>query len=265
MLDLLLRVPGSSMPRLQRLTTNYAEPLDEYWAAPWRFMDKPPDKWQRRLLSNPCANWLLNCSRQSGKTEVVAVQALWESLCCGSFVMIISRSEKQAYEFLRRVKRFYVAHPLVDIVAENMSEMEFENGGRILALPNNEATVRVYSSVNRLIVDEASRVPDALYGAVCPMLAVAKGRQTVLSTPFGKRGWYYREWTTGTTWHRHEAPWQDCPRIEPSFIDEERQRHGDLWVSQEYCCKFLSVSSSYFDVEGFDALIDYEGDGYHGF
>ena len=46
-----------------------------------------------------------------------------------------------------------------------------------------------------LILDEAARVPDELYAALRPMLAVGGGRLVLLSTPFGKRGFFWREWS----------------------------------------------------------------------
>jgi hypothetical protein len=47
-----------------------------------------------------------------------------------------------------------------------------------------------------LIVDEASRVQDALYQGIRPMLAVSGGRIVLLSTPWGKRGFFFEEWET---------------------------------------------------------------------
>jgi hypothetical protein len=55
-------------------------------------------------------------------------------------------------------------------------EMRFQNGSRILGLPQNERTVRIYSEVTLLGIDEASRVADELYKAVTPMLSVSKGQ-----------------------------------------------------------------------------------------
>ena len=40
------------------------------------------------------------------------------------------------------------------------------------------------SGVTLLVIDEAARVPDALYFSVRPMLAVSRGRLVALSTPF---------------------------------------------------------------------------------
>jgi hypothetical protein len=53
---------------------------------------------------------------------------------------------------------------------------------------HNEATIRGFSGVAPLIVDEASRVSDELYQAIRPMLAASGGEILLLSTPFGKRG-----------------------------------------------------------------------------
>ena len=75
--------------------------------------------------------------------------------------------------------------------------MELINGSRIEALPGTEKTIRGFSGVDLLIVDEAARVADELYYAVRPMLAVSGGRLMMLSTPFGKRGVFYEEWTGG--------------------------------------------------------------------
>jgi hypothetical protein len=74
------------------------------------------------------------------------------------------------------------------------------NGSRIVALPGSEATVRGYSGAALLVVDEASRVADDLYFAIRPMLAVSGGRLVALTTPYGKRGWFYDEWTSARPW-----------------------------------------------------------------
>ena len=48
-------------------------------------------------------------------------------------------------------------------------------------MPGREETVRSFSGVDLLILDEASRVPDDLYRSVRPMLAVSQGRLLALS------------------------------------------------------------------------------------
>lgn len=255
--DACLRVPGVSDDRLNRIVAGKPTLLDAFWLDPTMALPNA-DPWQREVLSNPFRDWMLCCSRQSGKTETVTAQCSWEVQACGSFVLVLSASENQAYEFMDRFYRTYDALRLVEPAEpRTKSQLRLANGGRILALPNNERTVRVYSSVGRLVIDEASRVPDQLYSAVTPMLAVAKGRQTLLSTPFGKRGFFWDEWSDGgDKWNRAIIPWYLCPRIPEKFIEDETRKHGEKWVAQEYECEFADSISGVFDVEGFKSLIE---------
>jgi hypothetical protein len=57
----------------------------------------------------------------------------------------------------------------------NKPSLELANGTRIITLPCTEKTIRGYSNVSLLVIDEASRVEDVLLYAVRPMLAVSKG------------------------------------------------------------------------------------------
>jgi hypothetical protein len=70
------------------------------------------------------------------------------------------------------------------------------------------------------------------------MLAVSGGRLLVMSTPFGKRGFFFREWTEGTGWERVEVRADQCPRIPASFLAEERTTLPGRWYRQEYECSF---------------------------
>jgi hypothetical protein len=83
-------------------------------------------------------------------------------------------------------------------------------------------------------VDEAARVDDALYFAVRPMLAVSGGSLMMLSTPFGKRGVFHREWENGEGWERYEIRATECPRISPGFLEEERKNMPERWFMQEF-------------------------------
>jgi hypothetical protein len=71
------------------------------------------------------------------------------------------------------------------------------------------------------------------------MTGVSGGRTVCLSTPFGQRGFFWREWHTDqVAWTRFRIPWQMCPRLAPAFIDNERRKFGDAWIRQEYECSF---------------------------
>jgi hypothetical protein len=122
-----------------------------------------------------------------------------------------------------------------------------KNKSRIISLPGSEGTIRGFSGASLIIEDEAARVPDELYFAVRPMLAVSGGRLILMSTPFGKRGHFFKEWTEGgNKWERIMITAHDCPRITPEFLEEERQALGEWWFKQEYLCEFVETEDSVF-------------------
>jgi hypothetical protein len=127
--------------------------------------------------------------------------------------------------------------------------MELSNGSRIEALPGTEKTVRGFSGVDLLIVDEASRVADELYYAVRPMLAVSGGRLMMLTTPYGRRGVFFEEWTGSEAWERYEVPASECPRIPASFLEEEHRALPRRVFRQEYECSFEETEDQVFSYE----------------
>jgi hypothetical protein len=131
---------------------------------------------------------------------------------------------------------------------ENEMSLELPNGSRIIGLPGNEATIRGFSAVSLLLVDEASRVSDELYVAIRPMLAVSHGALWLMSTPFGKRGFFWEAWNGGgTEWVRVRVPADECPRIPHDFLEEERKTMGERYFRQEYLCEFVDSVSGVFD------------------
>ncbi len=110
---------------------------------------------------------------------------------------------------------------------DNEMSMLFPNGSRIVGLPGSEGTIRGFSAVSLLLVDEASRVPDELYLAVRPTLVVSGGAMWLMSTPCGKRGFFWETWERGgPEWDRIREPGNECGRIERAFLEEERRTMG---------------------------------------
>ena len=211
-------------------------------AAILRAQGLDPDPWQRDLLTSADRQILLNCSRQSGKSTTVAALALHTALFQpNSLVLLLSPSLRQSGEIYRKVLDGYGAvGRVVPAVSETQFQLELANGSRVLCLPGREGTVRSFSGVRLLVLDEAARIPDALYRSVRPMLAVSRGRLVALSTPFGQRGWFHDEWHGTGPWKTVRVTWRDCPRITPDFIAEETCALGPEWTAQEYECSFVS-------------------------
>jgi hypothetical protein len=216
-----------------------------------------PDFWQEQLLGSEAPRVLLNCSRQSGKSTMASVLALHKALtAASSLVLILAPAERQAKELFSKVAAFYRAlGHVIPTDSYRKLGMELSNGSRIEALPGSERTIRGFSGVDLLVVDEASRVADELYYAVRPMLAVSGGRLMMLSTPFGKRGVFYEEWTGGEGWERYTVTAEECPRIPPEFLEEERKTLGPWWFAQEYECRFMDTVDQVFQTDVIDGAI----------
>ena len=215
------------------------------------------DPWQRRLLTSRAPRVILNCSRQAGKSTMAAVLALHRALYHpGSLVLILAPAERQAKELFSKVAECYRALG-IPIPAESYRKLgvELANRSRIEALPGTEKTIRGFSGADLLIVDEASRVDDALYYAVRPMLAVSGGRMILLSTPFGKRGVFYEAWSGQEEWDRYEVPAADCPRISEEFLEEERRALPSWVYRQEFECSFEETDDQVFTTEMIDAAV----------
>jgi len=210
-----------------------------------------PDPWQARVLMWSGNRILLNCSRQTGKSTTAAILALHKAIYKpDSLILLVSPSLRQSSELFRKVtdllNRLTVRPRKVE---DNRLSCTFESKSRIVSLPSSEATIRGFSGANLIIEDESSRVPDELYRAIRPMLAVSGGELILMSTPFGKRGHFFQEWSDGQGWEKVQVKANECPRISPEFLEEERLSLGDWWYKQEYMCEFVETVDQVFGYE----------------
>lgn len=217
-----------------------------------------PDPWQAQVLRSDSRRLLLNCSRQSGKSTIAAVVALHRAIFYpNSLILLVSPSLRQSSELFRKVTDWInVLRERPERTEDNRLSCTFKNNSRIVSLPSKEETIRGFSGATLIIEDEASRVSDDLYRAVRPMLAVSGGRIILMSTPFGKRGHFFDEWSSGgKVWERIMIPATECPRISQSFLDEERRALGEWWFKQEYLCVFTETTDQVFSYDLIAAAI----------
>ena len=202
-----------------------------------------PDPWQIAFLESQHPRMLLNCSRQAGKSTVVAILALTEALFTnGALILLVSRTHRQSSELFRIVLDNYARLDEPMLVRRNATELKLSNGSRIVCVPCKGGTIRGFAGVHLIIIDEAAQVPDDIYRTVRPMLAVSKGRLICLSTPFGKRGFFWQSWARGgADWARIEVPATQVPRIAAEFLEAERRGLGESWFRQEYLCSFEAL------------------------
>lgn len=211
-----------------------------------------PDLQQECVLDSRSRRGIICCPRQWGKSTVTAAMAMHQAYFHPrSLVIVVSPSERQSSEFLRKAETF-AAQLNIDSRGDgsNAVSLLLPNQSRLVGLPGVEATTRGFSKCDLLIVDEAARVADATYLALRPMLAMSRGRLWMLSTPYGQRGFFWKTWKdSGQNWQRITVRATDCPRYDPAFLAEERREMGDRWFRQEYLCEFVSTENSVFNME----------------
>jgi Terminase large subunit, T4likevirus-type, N-terminal len=210
----------------------------------FRLLGLTPDPWQRDVLRSRAQRILLNCSRQAGKTTVAAALAIRETLFVpNGSVLIISASERQSAEVLRVVTQG------LDAVGpcyktRTSTEVEIEGAGRVISLPCREATARGFVG-SLLIIDEAARVPDEVYEAVSPSLGARNGRTVCLSTPCGRRGFFYQFWIDDDPDSlKISVPATQVSRLSPAFLARKRRELGEQAFAQEFLCQFRSYAGA---------------------
>ena len=182
-------------------------------------------------------------------TAIVALhRALYHP---GSLILCLAPALRQSQELFGKVLSFYrdLDRP-IPAQAERKLSLELENESRIVTLPGTEKTIRGFSGAALLIVDEAARVADELYFAVRPMLAVSGGALMMLSTPYGKRGVFFEEWTGERVGALRGAS-RECPGSLLRFSRRSAGHCPARVYRQEYECSFEETEDQLF---GYDLV-----------
>ena len=222
------------------------------------------DPWQEEFLRSRDKRMLLNIFRQGGKSTMTAVLTLHQALYYPkSLILILAPALRQATEFFEKVSgayRLLRTGEGLAIGAESDRKLgiKLKNGSRVECLPGSQRTIRGFSKPDLIIVDEASQVDDALYSAILPMLTRSKegGRLLMLSTPYGKRGTYWKLWEEGGesgAWKRIRVPYTDVSWVPDSIVEEARNSLLDWEFRQEFLCTFEQNQLAVFNVEDFRA------------
>ena len=248
-----------------------------------------PDPWQVNVVNTP-GDQLLNCHRQSGKSSIAAAIAHADACAApNTLVLLVSPSLRQSGELFRKVKTFYQHTQPLPLLRDTELTLEFSNHSRIISLPGAEQTIVGYSSVHRLILDEAARIPDSVYHAVRPMLAMSGGSLLCLSTPWGQRGFFYDAWSKAddtdalmdratvealladlgiavpeecdlpggkmaSGWAKTFLPAPANPRLSRWFLARERTEIPDLLFRQEWLGEFVETGAAVFRQMDIDAM-----------
>jgi hypothetical protein len=125
-----------------------------------------PDAQQETVLRGG-RRGIVNCTRQWGKSTMTAAKAVHRAYSVpGSLTLVVTPCARQSGEFLHKARNFVRRLGIrVRGDGHNGLSVAFPKGSRIVGLPENETTIRGFSDVSLLLIDEAARVPDEIYRA----------------------------------------------------------------------------------------------------
>lgn len=213
------------------------------------------DKWQQAVLDHQgCA--CLRTGRQVGKSEVVSTKASNFALeNPGTSTLIIAASQRQSSLLFEKVRANLDAREdqgeEIYLEKPTLTRIMLSNGSRIYSLPAGRTGYFIRGfTIDMLIADEAAYIPETVWNAVIPMIAVSRkargmGYLILLSTPFGKGGYFYKAFTDPDFKAFHVSS-EDCPRIPKDFLKKERERMTKAEYRQEYQGEFTDEWNQFF-------------------
>ena len=216
------------------------------------------DKWQQAVLDTD-GNISIRSGRQVGKSEVIAAKSCNFALTHPkTTTLIIAASQRQSSLIFEKVrgnidllcmkgKELYLEKP-------TLTRILLKNGSRIYSLPAGRTGYFIRGfTIDVLIADEAAYIPETVWNAVIPMIAVSKkqrglGYIILLSTPFGKGGYFYNSFTDPDFKQFHVSS-EDCIRIPKDFLKKEKERMTKQQYRQEYQGEFTDEWNQFFPTD----------------
>jgi len=225
------------------------------------------DPWQKEVLGSK-GNKIICSGRQTGKSTVVAIDA-------GEFavknpskhVLIISVTEDQARELLLKTQ-LYIADNYAKRIKTNK---QFTNREKITL--TNDSIIRTKAvgqsgmgvrgfTIDRLIADEAAFMPEDVWPAVTPMLLTTGGDIVLISTPFGRKNFFYKCYKDPNfkVWHVNTIEtinarevcetWNQFQRDKAlEYFESEKYRLSEKQFQQEYEGLFVEDLNDFFPDE----------------
>jgi hypothetical protein len=236
------------------------------------------DKWQQRVMEAK-GNITIRSGRQVGKSTVISIKAHeFATTHPGTTTLVIAASLKQAGFIFEKIKALFdvdddkalagkikvsmsrdqvkIARDKHTIYSEmpTKTRIRLKNGSQIYSLPAGRTGAFIRGlTLDLLIADEAAYIPEMVWNSVLPMIAVSRkirglGRIILLSTPFGKGGYFYSSHFDKDFDAFHVSS-EDCPRMDLAFLKKEKQRMTKAEYAQEYLGEFVDEWNQFFPTE----------------
>lgn len=241
-------------------------------------------EWQKMVLTPGINRLILNCARQSGKSvDIGALVTHRAKYFPGSLILLFAPTENQAVELMEKISVFMKMDPEIILIRDSTVTKKLLNGSKIKAFSAAPKSARGFSDPDIIVFDEAAHTDDELYLTVRPMMTGGKTQLILLSTPFGKEGFFYDIWDKESPiwtkvlvkpvdimhdWEPTKYPKVNedkyvrenarkgirafiSPRHTKEWLLEELEEMGEHWYLQEYGCEFRARLDSVFNEDTF--------------
>lgn len=227
------------------------------------------DPWQESVLAYE-GHQALRCGRQTGKSEIISEKAVKIATEKEKIsILVISSSQRQSSLLFEKIKgKIDILHKAkineyfkdktpthkelkeaewkIGLFKEmpTQTRIMLNNGSIIRCLPTGKTGVFIRGfSIDFLICDEAAFIPEPVWNAIMPMIAVSQktrgyGWLILISTPWGKGGFFW-ECCNNPDFKQTHITSEECPRISKDFLKKERSRMSRQEYEQEYLAKFV--------------------------
>ena len=237
------------------------------------------DKWQTKVLVHK-GDIALRCGRQTGKSTAVALKARKLAYDYpGATILIMAPALRQSSLLYEKVRALLELDNM-EVIKEKLGEKTFssvlkkhqayreagifldkeptksrirlKNGSQILCEPCGETGAKIRGfTVDFLIVDEAQKVPRAVWIAVIPMMATSNkmrgtGWLIILGTPPREKGTYFEECFGDKHFTHIHVNAEKCKRTSTKFLTRERKRLTKEQYEREYLALFVESIRQYF-------------------
>jgi hypothetical protein len=199
------------------------------------------DKWQKRLLEADGKNIVIRSGRQVGKSFTVSLKTCIYALENGNkTILVVAASQRQSSLLFEKIISFFMEY-FPDMIKDDPTKTRLflTNDTKIYCVPAGRTGYAIRGfTIDLLIADEAAFISESVWVAVVPMLATTGGKMILLSTPWGKGGYFYNAFGDSDFVQFHINS-EDCPRIPPEFLRKEKARMTKLQYAQEYLGEFV--------------------------
>jgi phage FluMu gp28-like protein len=217
-----------------------------------------PFDYQKDFMDEDSRKKLFVAGRQVGKSRTCAWLALHKAITTSnSMVLLTAKSQRQASELFNQVKKELgnaeennqITEDEFGVSRDTRTEINFDNRSRIKVVPigRDGENVRTYTA-DMIIVDEAAFINEEIFQQVLsPMLAVTDGDFIIISTPYGKQGFFWNKWSKENNWFTKQVPSWENPKIGANYIEEQREQLTSIQFKQEVRGEFDSNENSFLD------------------